>query len=116
MEIPYHGFWVVKFAVVRLVHGSSVRLDDHARNPEHRDGRCDRRSPDRKDEKALDEVYNQCLSMEMERKLSLNRENQGNKPPPEPPDILDAFENQRYISKLIQWSLEASKHERRRPH
>ena len=30
--------------------------------------------------------------------------------------ILDAFENQRYISKLIQWSLEASKHERRRPH
>jgi len=69
-----------------------------------------------KDEKALDEVYNQCLSMEMERKLSLSRENQGNKPPPEPPDILDALENQRYISKLIQWSLEASKHERRRPH
>ena len=56
------------------------------------------------------------LVMEMERKLSLSRENQGNKPPPEPPDILDAFENQRYISKLIQWSLEASKHERRRPH
>jgi hypothetical protein len=38
------------------------------------------------------------------------------KPPPEPPDILDAFENQRYISKLIQWDLEASKRERRRPH
>jgi hypothetical protein len=68
MEIPYHGFWVVKFAVVRLVHGSSVRLDDHARNPEHRGGRGDRRSPDRKGRKALDEVYNQCLSMEMERR------------------------------------------------
>ena len=76
-----------------------------------------------KDEKALDEVYNQCLSMEMERKLSFEqRESRKeepfdpDKPPPEPPDILDAFENQRYISKLIQWSLEASKHERRRPH
>ena len=51
MEIPYHGFWVVKFAVVRLVHGSSVRLDDHARNPEQRGGRGDRRSPDRKGRK-----------------------------------------------------------------
>jgi hypothetical protein len=64
-----------------------------------------------KDEKALDEVYNQCLSMEMERKLSFEqRESRKeepvdpDKPPPEPPDILDAFENQRYISKLIQWS------------
>ena len=28
--------------------------------------------------------------------------------PPEPPDILDVFENQRYISKLFQWSLERS--------
>jgi hypothetical protein len=38
------------------------------------------------------------------------------KPPPEPPDILDLFESQRYISKLIQWGLEASKIERSRPH
>ena len=38
------------------------------------------------------------------------------KPPPEPPDILDVFENQGYISKLIQWGLEASKRERSRPH
>jgi hypothetical protein len=74
-------------------------------------------------EKALEEVYNQCFSMEMERKLSFEqRESRKeepfdpDKPPPEPSDILDAFENQRYISKLIQWSLEASKHERRRPH
>jgi hypothetical protein len=62
----------------------------------------------------------------MERKLSFEqRESRKEEPvdpdkpppePPEPPDILDAFENQRYISKLIQWSLEASKHERRRPH
>jgi hypothetical protein len=34
----------------------------------------------------------------------------------EPPEILDVFENQRYISKLIQWGLEASKRERSRPH
>jgi hypothetical protein len=38
------------------------------------------------------------------------------KPPPDPPEILDVLENQRYISKLIQWSLEASKRERSRPH
>ena len=38
------------------------------------------------------------------------------KPPPEPPDILDPFESQRYISKLIQWSLDASTRERSRPH
>jgi hypothetical protein len=46
----------------------------------------------------------------------LNEPFDPDKPPPEPPDILDVFENQRYISKLIQWSLEASKHERSRPH
>ena len=34
------------------------------------------------------------------------------KPPPDPPGTLDVFENQRYISKLSQWGLEAS--ERRR--
>jgi hypothetical protein len=38
------------------------------------------------------------------------------KPPPEPPDIFDPFESQRYISKPIQWSLEASTRERSRPH
>jgi len=38
------------------------------------------------------------------------------KPPTNPPEILDVFENQRYISKLLQWGLEASKRERSRPH
>jgi hypothetical protein len=38
------------------------------------------------------------------------------KPPPEPPEIFDLFESQRYISKLIQWSLEASNRARSRPH
>jgi hypothetical protein len=38
------------------------------------------------------------------------------KAPPEPPEILDLFEVQRYTSKLIQWSLEASKREGSRPH
>ena len=38
------------------------------------------------------------------------------KPPPEPPDIINVFETERYISKLIQWGLEASKCERSRPH
>jgi hypothetical protein len=41
------------------------------------------------------------------------------KPPLEPPAILDVFENQRYISKLIQWGLEAcnlTKRERSPPH
>jgi hypothetical protein len=37
------------------------------------------------------------------------------KPPPEPPEILDLFEVQRYTSKLIQWGLEASKRERSQP-
>ena len=37
-------------------------------------------------------------------------------PPPKPPETLDVFENQRYMSKLIEWGLEASKRERRRPH
>ena len=35
--------------------------------------------------------------------------------PPKPPKTLDDFENQRYLSKLIEWGLEASKRERRRP-
>jgi hypothetical protein len=63
------------------------------RDPEHRGGRGDRRSPDRKGRKALDEVYNQCLSMEMERKLSFEQKESRkeepfdpDKPPPEPPD------------------------------
>jgi hypothetical protein len=34
-------------------------------------------------------------------------EDELNEPPPEPPEILDVFENQRYISQLIQWGLEA---------
>jgi len=38
------------------------------------------------------------------------------KPPPEPPDIVNVFETERYISKLIQWGLEASQRERSRPH
>jgi hypothetical protein len=48
----------------------------------------------------------------------LNEPFDPDKPPPEPPEILDLFdfESQRYISKLIQWSLEASKRERSRPH
>jgi hypothetical protein len=48
----------------------------------------------------------------------LNEPFDPDKPPPEPPEILDVFENQRYISKLVQWSLEASnyKRERSRPH
>lgn len=37
-------------------------------------------------------------------------------PPPEPPDTLDVFEHQRYLSKLVEWGLEASKPERSRPH
>src|SRR5215469_16559289 len=37
------------------------------------------------------------------------------KAPPDPPETLDIFENQRYISKLIQWGLEASKREQSRP-
>ena len=46
----------------------------------------------------------------------LNEPFDPDKLPPEPPEILDVFENQRYISKLIQWSLEASKRERSWPH
>jgi hypothetical protein len=38
------------------------------------------------------------------------------KSPPEPPDSLDILESQRYISKLIQWGLEASERERSKPH
>jgi hypothetical protein len=38
------------------------------------------------------------------------------KPPPEPPEVLDFFEMHGYTSKLIQWGLEASKRERSRPH
>ena len=38
------------------------------------------------------------------------------KAPPDPPETLNIFENQRYISKLIQWSLEASNREQSRPH
>ena len=38
------------------------------------------------------------------------------KAPPDPPETLNIFENQRYISKLIQWSLEASERRRSRPH
>ena len=38
------------------------------------------------------------------------------KAPPDPPQTLNMFENQRYISKLIQWGLEASKRDRSRPH
>jgi hypothetical protein len=45
----------------------------------------------------------------------LNEPFDPDKPPPEPPDTLDLFESQRYISKLIQWSLDASTRERRRP-
>jgi hypothetical protein len=37
-------------------------------------------------------------------------------PPPEPPEILDFFESQRYLSKLIQWGLEASNRARSRAH
>jgi len=36
--------------------------------------------------------------------------------PLDPPETLDVFENQRYISKLIQWGLEASERRRSRPH
>jgi hypothetical protein len=46
----------------------------------------------------------------------LNEPFDPDKPPPEPTDILDLFESQRYISELIQWSLEASTRERSRPH
>jgi len=35
---------------------------------------------------------------------------------PEPPETLDIFEHERYISKLIHWGLEASQRERSRPH
>jgi len=38
------------------------------------------------------------------------------KAPPDPPETLNIFENQQYISKLIQWSLEASERRRSRPH
>ena len=36
--------------------------------------------------------------------------------PPEPPDTLNLFEQQRYIRKLIQWGYEASERERSQPH
>jgi hypothetical protein len=38
------------------------------------------------------------------------------KAPPDPPETLNVFDNQRYISKLIQWSLEASKRRQSRRH
>ena len=38
------------------------------------------------------------------------------RPPPEPPEALDLSNQQRYISRLIEWGLEASKRERSRPH
>ena len=38
------------------------------------------------------------------------------KAPLDPPETLDVFANQRYISKLIQWGLEAPKREQSRPH
>ena len=34
---------------------------------------------------------------------------------PEPPETLDFFEVQRYVSKLIEWGFESSKHERSKP-
>jgi hypothetical protein len=37
-------------------------------------------------------------------------------PPPEPSEALNVLEDQRYLSKLIQWGWEASKRERSRPH
>lgn len=46
----------------------------------------------------------------------LNEPFDPDKPPPDPPEILDLFESQRYFSKLIQWGLEASKRQRSRPH
>jgi hypothetical protein len=36
--------------------------------------------------------------------------------PPEPSETINALEHQRYISKLIHWGIEASKHEQSRPH
>ena len=36
--------------------------------------------------------------------------------PPDPPETFNIFENQQYISRLIQWSLEASERRRSRPH
>src|SRR5437879_393165 len=36
-------------------------------------------------------------------------------PRPEPPQTLNVLEHQRYISKLIHWSFEATKRERSRP-
>ena len=38
------------------------------------------------------------------------------KAPPDPPETLNIFENQRYLSKLIQWGFEASEREQGRPH
>jgi hypothetical protein len=38
------------------------------------------------------------------------------KAPPDPQETLDLFENQGYISKLIQWGLEASEPRRSRRH
>jgi len=38
------------------------------------------------------------------------------KAPLDPPETLDVVENQRYISRLIQWGLEASERRRTRPH
>lgn len=45
-----------------------------------------------------------------------NEPSDPNEPPPEPPETLNALEHQRYVSKLIHWGFEASKHERSRPH
>ncbi len=36
--------------------------------------------------------------------------------PPDPPETLNLFENERYISKLIQSGLDASKRDQSRPH
>jgi len=46
----------------------------------------------------------------------LNEPFDPDKPLPEPPEILDLLELQRYTSKLIQGSLAASKRERSQPH
>lgn len=46
----------------------------------------------------------------------LNEPFDPDKPPPEPPEVLDFFEMQRYTSKLIEWGLDASRRARTRPH
>jgi hypothetical protein len=62
------------------------------------------------------ELPSGCTMPPVRSEDELNEPFEPDRPPAEPPGILDVFANQRYISKLIQWSQEASRRERSRSH